>query len=93
MGERDRALVRFSAYIGGGKNDEIQKETCVTDIGVIGGVGYVGLVTGARLAELGYEVIPMDMDHKPHVIHTRGILDPYALHTSGLAFDVVETLR
>lgn len=61
----------------------------MTDIGVIGGAGYIGLVTWVGLAALGHEVISMDMDHKPHVIHTRGILDPYALHASGLAFDVL----
>jgi len=36
----------------------------VTDIGVIGGAGYVGLVTGVGLAALGHKVISMDLDQK-----------------------------
>ena len=34
----------------------------MTDIGVIGGAGYVGLVTGVGLAALGHKVISMDVD-------------------------------
>ena len=36
----------------------------MTDIGVIGGAGYVGLVTGVALAALGHKVISMDLDQK-----------------------------
>jgi len=36
----------------------------LTDIGVIGGAGYVGLVTGVGLAALGHNVISMDLDQK-----------------------------
>ena len=36
----------------------------MTDIGVIGGAGYVGLVTGVGLAALGHKVISMDVDQK-----------------------------
>jgi UDPglucose 6-dehydrogenase len=36
----------------------------LTDIGVIGGAGYVGLVTGVGLAALGHKVISMDLDQK-----------------------------
>ena len=36
----------------------------MTDIGVIGGAGYVGLVTGVGLAALGHNVISMDLDQK-----------------------------
>jgi len=36
----------------------------LTDIGVIGGAGYVGLVTGVALAALGHKVISMDLDQK-----------------------------
>jgi len=36
----------------------------VTNIGVIGGAGYVGLVTGVGLAALGHKVISMDLDQK-----------------------------
>ena len=36
----------------------------MTDIGVIGGAGYVGLVTGVGLAALGHKVISMDLDQK-----------------------------
>ena len=34
----------------------------MTNIGVIGGAGYVGLVTGLGLAALGHKVISMDVD-------------------------------
>jgi UDPglucose 6-dehydrogenase len=34
----------------------------LTDIGVIGGAGYVGLVTGVGLAALGHKVISMDLN-------------------------------
>ena len=37
---------------------------CVTDIGVIGGAGYVGLVTGVGLAALGHRVIAEDIDQR-----------------------------
>jgi UDPglucose 6-dehydrogenase len=36
----------------------------LTNIGVIGGAGYVGLVTGIGLAALGHKVISMDLDQK-----------------------------
>jgi UDPglucose 6-dehydrogenase len=36
----------------------------LTDIGVIGGAGYVGIVTGVGLAALGHKVISMDLDQK-----------------------------
>jgi UDPglucose 6-dehydrogenase len=36
----------------------------LTDIGVIGGAGYAGLVTGVGLAALGHKVISMDLDQK-----------------------------
>jgi len=36
----------------------------VTDIGVIGGAGYVGLVTGVGLAALGHKVVSMDLDQQ-----------------------------
>jgi len=36
----------------------------LTDIGVIGGAGYVGLVTGVGLASLGHKVISMDLNQK-----------------------------
>jgi UDPglucose 6-dehydrogenase len=36
----------------------------LTDIGVIGGAGYVGLVTGVGLAALGHKVISMDLDQR-----------------------------
>jgi UDPglucose 6-dehydrogenase len=36
----------------------------VADIGVIGGAGYVGLVTGVGLAALGHKVISMDLDQQ-----------------------------
>ena len=36
----------------------------MTNIGVIGGAGYVGLVTGVGLAALGHKVISMDLDQK-----------------------------
>ncbi len=36
----------------------------MTNIGVIGGAGYVGLVTGVGLAVLGHKVISMDLDQK-----------------------------
>ena len=34
----------------------------MTDIGIIGGAGYVGLVTGVGLAALGHKVSSMDLD-------------------------------
>ena len=34
----------------------------MTDIGVIGGAGYVGLITGVSLAALGHKVVSMDLD-------------------------------
>ena len=34
----------------------------MTDIGVIGGAGYVGLVTSVGLAALGHKVVSMDLD-------------------------------
>ncbi|MDA1280890.1 MAG: UDP-glucose/GDP-mannose dehydrogenase family protein [Chloroflexi bacterium] len=34
----------------------------MTDIGIIGGAGYVGLVTGVGLATLGHKVSSMDLD-------------------------------
>jgi UDPglucose 6-dehydrogenase len=34
----------------------------LTDIGVIGGAGYVGLVTSVGLAALGHKVVSMDLD-------------------------------
>ena len=34
----------------------------MTNIGVIGGAGYVGLVTGVGLAALGHKVTSMDLD-------------------------------
>ena len=40
------------------------KEIVLTDIGVIGGAGYVGLVTGVGLAALGHKVISQDVDLK-----------------------------
>ena len=36
----------------------------MTDIGVIGGAGYVGLVTGVALAALGHKVVSMDLNQK-----------------------------
>ena len=36
----------------------------MTDIGVIGGAGYVGLVTGVGLAVLGHKVVSMDLNQK-----------------------------
>jgi UDPglucose 6-dehydrogenase len=36
----------------------------LTDIGVIGGAGYVGLVTGVGLAALGHRVIAQDIDQR-----------------------------
>jgi len=36
----------------------------VTDIGVIGGAGYVGLVTGVGLAALGHRVVAQDIDQR-----------------------------
>ncbi len=36
----------------------------MTHIGVIGGAGYVGLVTGIGLAALGHKVISMDLDQQ-----------------------------
>ena len=36
----------------------------MTDIGVIGGAGYVGLVTGLGFAALGHKVTAMDMDQR-----------------------------
>lgn len=36
----------------------------MTDIGVIGGAGYVGLVTGVSLAALGHRVISQDVDQR-----------------------------
>ena len=36
----------------------------MTDIGVIGGAGYVGLVTGVGLAALGHRVIAEDIDQR-----------------------------
>ncbi|MDP6668161.1 MAG: UDP-glucose 6-dehydrogenase, partial [Dehalococcoidia bacterium] len=34
----------------------------MTNIGVIGGAGYVGLVTGVGLAALGHKVVAQDID-------------------------------
>ncbi|MBN4059355.1 UDP-glucose/GDP-mannose dehydrogenase family protein [Dehalococcoides mccartyi] len=36
----------------------------MTDIGVIGGAGYVGLVTGVGLAALGHRVVAQDIDQR-----------------------------
>jgi UDPglucose 6-dehydrogenase len=36
----------------------------LTDIGVIGGAGYVGLVTGVGLAALGHKVVSIDLNQK-----------------------------
>ena len=36
----------------------------MTNIGVIGGAGYVGLVTGVGLAALGHKVVSMDLNQK-----------------------------
>jgi len=36
----------------------------VVDIGIIGGAGYVGLVTGVGLAALGHKVTSMDLDQR-----------------------------
>ncbi len=36
----------------------------MTKIGVIGGAGYVGLVTGVGLAALGHKVVSMDLDSR-----------------------------
>tara|TARA_A100001037_G_scaffold46549_1_gene37952 strand:+ start:17577 stop:18917 length:1341 start_codon:yes stop_codon:yes gene_type:complete len=36
----------------------------LTKIGVIGGAGYVGLVTGVGLAALGHKVVSMDLDSR-----------------------------
>jgi UDPglucose 6-dehydrogenase len=41
-----------------------QEERFVTEIGVIGGAGYVGLVTGVGLAALGHNVIAQDLDQR-----------------------------
>ena len=40
------------------------RRIALTDIGVIGGAGYVGLVTGVGLAALGHQVIAQDIDQR-----------------------------
>ena len=44
----------------------------MTDIGVIGGAGYVGLVTGIGLAALGHRVIAQDIDQRRLEMLRRG---------------------
>ncbi|MCI0809192.1 MAG: UDP-glucose/GDP-mannose dehydrogenase family protein [Chloroflexi bacterium] len=44
----------------------------MTDIGVIGGAGYVGLVTGVGLAALGHRVIAQDIDQRRLEMLRRG---------------------
>jgi UDPglucose 6-dehydrogenase len=40
------------------------RDLSVVDIGIIGGAGYVGLVTGVGLAALGHKVISEDLDQR-----------------------------
>jgi len=49
----------------------------VADIGVIGGAGYVGLVTGVGLAALGHKVIAQDVDQRRLDMLRRGISAVY----------------
>ncbi len=49
----------------------------MADIGVIGGAGYVGLVTGVGLAALGHKVIAQDVDQRRLDMLRRGISAVY----------------
>ena len=53
----------------------------MTDIGVIGGAGYVGLVTGIGLAALGHKLISQDIDQRRLEMLRRG---KSAVHEDGL---------
>ena len=49
----------------------------MTDIGVIGGAGYVGLVTGIGLAALGHRVTAQDIDQRRLEMLRRGVSAVY----------------
>ena len=56
------------------------------------GCGYVGLVTGACLAEAGHEVICTDIDEKRIAQLQAGGVPIYGQHV-GLSVDTVATLK
>ena len=62
----------------------------MTDIGVIGGAGYVGLVTSVAFAALGHKVMAMDLDKHRVALLSRG---SSAVYEDGLEPILAELLR
>jgi len=62
----------------------------LTNIGVIGGAGYVGLVTGVGLAALGHKVTSMDLDHSRIEMLRKGSSAVYEEGLEAILHDLIE---